>query len=57
MVRTMVATHGWARLGTRVSRLVLKWVRHRCQLAPPKRCGDGCRGVPDERPRPPTRPR
>ena len=32
MVRTMVATHGWARLGTRVSRLVMKWVRHRCQL-------------------------
>ena len=36
MVRTMVTTHGWARLGTRVSRLVMKWVRHRCQLAPPK---------------------
>ena len=36
MVRTMVATQGWARLGTRVSRLVMKWVRHRCQLAPPK---------------------
>ena len=34
MVRTMVATPGWARLGTRVSRLAMKWVRQRCQLAP-----------------------
>ena len=41
MVRTMVATHGWARLGTRVSKLVMKWVRHRCQLAPAEDCGDG----------------
>ena len=29
-----VATPGWARLGTRVSRLAMKWVRQRCQLAP-----------------------
>ena len=36
----MVTTHGWARLGTRVSRLVMKWVRHRCQLAPPEPFGD-----------------
>ena len=34
MVRTMVATPGWARLGNRVSRLAMKWVRQRCQLAP-----------------------
>ena len=34
MVRTMVATPGWAPLGTRVSRLAMKWVRQRCQLAP-----------------------
>ena len=27
MVRTMVATPGWDRLGIRVSRLVMKWVR------------------------------
>ena len=33
MVRTMVATQGWA--SSRVSRLVMKWVRHRCQLAKP----------------------
>ena len=32
----MVATPGWARLGTRVSRLAMKWVRQRCQLAPAK---------------------
>ena len=35
---TMVATHGWARLGTRVSRLVMKWVRYG-EVAP--HCGDG----------------
>ena len=32
--RSWVATPGWARLGTRVSRLAMKWVRQRCQLAP-----------------------
>ena len=31
--RSWVATPGWARLGTRVSRLAMKWVRQRCQLA------------------------
>ena len=34
MVRIMVATPGWARLGTRVSRLAMKWVRQRCQPVP-----------------------
>ena len=33
MVRTMVATHGCARRGTLESRLVMKWVRQRCQDA------------------------
>ena len=28
--RSWVATPGWARLGTRVSRLAMKWVRQRC---------------------------
>ena len=31
--RAWVATPGWARWGTRVSRLAMKWVRQRCQLA------------------------
>ena len=34
IVRTIVATNDWALLGTRVSRLRMKWVRQRCQLAP-----------------------
>ena len=31
---TMAATPDWDRLGTRVSRLAMKWVRQRCQPAP-----------------------
>ena len=34
MVRTMVATKGWALFGTRQSRLRMKCVRHLCQAAP-----------------------
>ena len=34
MVRTIMATPGWDRLGTLLSRLALKWVQHRCQAAP-----------------------
>src|SRR5262249_1082089 len=34
IVRTIVATKLCALLGTRVSRLRMKWVRHRCQAAP-----------------------
>ena len=34
IVRTKVATMVWAERGTRVSRLRMKWVRHRCQVAP-----------------------
>src|SRR3989304_4649193 len=36
MVRTIVATAGCARFGTRLRRLVMKWVRQRCQEAPAK---------------------
>ena len=38
--------HPGLALGTRVSRLVMKWVRHRCQLAPPKTAAM-VPGVPD----------
>jgi hypothetical protein len=34
MVRTMVATKGWALFGTRASRLRMKCVRQRCHDAP-----------------------
>src|SRR5207237_1200661 len=34
IVRTIVATNDWALFGTRVSRLRMKCVRQRCQLAP-----------------------
>ena len=37
MMRTMVATPGWDRLGTRVNRLVMKRVRQRCQPAVSRR--------------------
>src|SRR4030042_5345906 len=40
MVRTIVATAGCARFGTRLSRLVMKWVRQRCQDAPGEHRGD-----------------
>ena len=33
-MRTMVATKGWALFGTRVRRLRMKCVRHRCQAVP-----------------------
>ena len=41
MVRTMVATHGWARLGTRVSRLVMKWGAAPLPAGSAEDCGDG----------------
>src|SRR5215213_1701575 len=34
IVRTKLATIGWAWCGTRTSRLRMKWARHRCQDAP-----------------------
>ena len=34
IVRTKVATMAWADFGTLVSRLRMKWARHRCQLEP-----------------------
>jgi hypothetical protein len=37
IVRTNVATIVWAERGTRVSRLRMKWVRHRCHTAPGQR--------------------
>ena len=40
IVRTIVATKLCALLGTRVSRLRMKWVRQRCQAAPGQRRGD-----------------
>ena len=41
MVRTMVATPGWARLGTRVSRLAMKWVLAALPTGTGKHRGDG----------------
>src|SRR5579875_2485105 len=42
IVRTRVATIAWADFGTRVSRLRMAWVRHRCQVAPGSTAAMAC---------------